>query len=504
MNRLKPSSRITSSRISNTTVIFLFAAPIVVIVYLSYIFNPAHIDNFFMYIIQLIADAISITVLLSLWLTILMDVIITQHHRAHEDNSESYAFEKEPTIDVFITVAGEPIEIVRETAIAAVNMHYPHNTFLLDDGHSSEIKKLAEELNATYTTRKDNLFAKSGNLNNGLKYSKSDFFAIFDADQVPALDFIEKLLPYMADPKLAMVQSPQSYRNIDKFIASGTAQAQEIFYKYVCPAKNISNSAFCVGTNMIFRRVAIDEIGGIAQIGHSEDVWTSLLLHEKGWKTLFVNEILAQGKAPETISSYFKQQLRWAKGGMSMLFLQNPLFSPTLSLDQKIQYFSSNFYYLVGFSMLAYLISPLAYLLFGIKAIQTESGLVWLIHYLPYFGLYYSLSWLLLGKIYISTLATALASFYPYILAFFSIVFGTKLQWTATTSRGSSKISIMKWIWPHVFFIILTVFSFIVGWYNPSANFWATLYNTGWAGVNMYLLIIFVLAEYRESQKIQA
>jgi len=77
---------------------------------------------------------------------------------------------------------------------------------------------------------------------------------------------------------------------------------------------------------MIFRRSAIDEIGGIAR-DNSEDIWTSYQLHEHGWHTVFINEVLAVGVAPATIAAYFKQQRRWAKGGLSMLFTKNPLRS---------------------------------------------------------------------------------------------------------------------------------------------------------------------------------
>ncbi len=498
MSILKKPASITPSPLSSTVILFLLAAPIVVLLYASFVFNPFNADNLILYVIQVIADSISIIVLMSLWLTILMDVLVAHHHRIHKPMQPEALFLHEPTIDVMITVAGEPIEILRETFDGVSKMDHPHKTFVLDDGKSAEVAALAREHGFYYVNRDTKNFAKAGNLNHGLRYSTGEFFAIFDADQVPQPDFLTTLLPYMLDPKIGMVQSPQHFTNTQYFIASGTAQAQEIFYSHICPAKNISNSAFCVGTNVLFRRAAVDGIGGIAQVGHSEDIWTSFLLHEAGWKTIFVNKILASGKAPITISAFFKQQLRWSKGGLSMLLLHNPLFSESLTIDQKLQYFSSNFFYLVGFSIFAYLLFPLLYLLFDVKSLHTESGIIWLLHYLPYFFLYYSLTWLLLGKIKISTLATALGSFYPYILAFISVIFGTKIKWTATTSAKSKSMVLIQWIWPHVFLIILTLFAFVIGWYKP-VNFWTTVYNTIWAGVNLYLLFVFITAEKRKA-----
>lgn len=492
----KHLGRITSSRLHNTTIVFLFAAPIVVILYGSFVFNPGNADNFFLWGIQILADVIAMAALLGLWLTILLDVVVEKHHRYHNVEENNFLAIGKPTIDIFVTVAGEAVSIIEKTLSAAMKMEYPHKTFVLDDGKSKKVESLANKLGVLYVTRANRLHAKAGNMNNGLQFSKSDFFAILDADQVPKKDFIIKLLPHMKNKRLAMVQSPQFFINTDKFIAAGTAQAQEVFYKYVCPAKNISNSAFCVGTNVIFRRKAIDDIGGIA-LNNSEDIWTSFLLHEKKWQTIFVNEVLALGEAPSTIIPYFKQQRRWAKGGIGMLLQHNPLRSEKLTLDQRLQYVMSNMYFLVGFSILAYISFPIIYLLFGLKPLDTEAGWFWLLHYLPYFALYYTLTWLLLGRLSIATIAVALSSFYPYLLGFISVIFDTEQNWTATTSQKTKTDVLMKWIWPHVFIIIITLFSFVVGWYNPY-NFWTTLFNTVWAGFNMYLLFIFITGERRK------
>jgi len=490
---------ITAKRIPITAILFLFIAPLIVFFYASFVFNPANMGNPVLYVFQVGADLIAMSVMLSLWLTIFMDVFVAKHHRIHVQHQDQF-MDAQPTIDVFITAAGEPDELIEATVRAAVNMSYRHNTFLLDDGQSAYLKKFSAERGVYYVVRKDHQFAKSGNINHGLKLSSADFFAIFDADQVPKKDFIVKLLPYMAREQLAMVQSPQHFHNTHQFIAMGTAQAQDVFYKYLCPAKNISNSAFCVGTNMIFRRSAIDEVGGIAQVGHSEDIWTSRLLHEKKWKTIFVNEVLADGVAPANITAFFKQQLRWAKGGLSMLFLNNPLTSKNLTLDQRIQYFTANMFYLVGFSILIYISFPILYLLFGISPLNSPSSITWLAHYLPYFALYYSLSWLLLGRIEIATISTSIASFWPYVLACFTIVFNTNLTWTATTTKKNKNQVIMGWIWPHIFIIIITILALIVGWFELK-NFYDTLITSIWAIWNMYLLILFVTGEKRVLEK---
>jgi cellulose synthase (UDP-forming) len=85
-------------------------------------------------------------------------------------------------VDIFIPTYNESPEIVRLTALAAKNIRYPHHTWILDDGNRIEIKKLADELECKYLSRKDNKHAKAGNLNNALKHSDAEFIAMFDAD----------------------------------------------------------------------------------------------------------------------------------------------------------------------------------------------------------------------------------------------------------------------------------------------------------------------------------
>lgn len=487
----KSTSSIFASRVPTVTFIFLAIAPLTIVWYGVFIFNFNNADNLFLYIIQIGADGIAMMVLLGLWMTILIDVIIERHHRVHEEQNFSFLDDEQPTIDIFITVYGEPIKIVERTARAASFMKYASNIYLLDDGGSNKVRDLAKKLGLKYIHRKDNLHAKAGNINNALKHSKADFFAILDADHVPKKNFVTTLLPYMANKELAMVQSPQHFSNTHDFIASGTAQAQEVFYRYICPAKNVSNAAFSVGTNVIFRRSAIDDIGGIA-LNNSEDIWTTFLLHKAGWKTIFVNKVLAEGVAPNTVISFFKQQRRWAKGGIDILFNESPLNTKELDLDQRIQYFISSTFFLVGIPIIIYITMPIVYLLFGEKPLMIRDGVVWLLHYLPYFILYFTLTWLLLGqKMRVSTMSTALASFYPYLMALFSVFFDTEQKWVATTSRKSNIDPIMKWIWPHVFLLVLLVLSLIVGWYNP-IEFWATFFNSVWVLLNIFLLVTFL------------
>lgn len=479
-------------RLSNAALVFLILAPVIIFNYLTFILNPDNAGNGLAYTMQLIADFFSIVTVSGLWVTILLDTLIPAHQQRNFAKAREWLVKDKPTIDIFIPCAGEPVELIEATLSAAVALPYPHGTIVLDDGKSDEVKALAARYGAKYVRRPVNKFAKSGNINYGLRSSTAEFFAILDADFIPKPQFITALLGYMVSPDLAFVQSPQSYSNTDNFIARGTASAQEIFYRYVMPAKNSSESAFCVGTNVIFRRAAINEIGGMFELDHSEDIWTSLTLHEKGWHSLYVSQVLAVGQAPDNIISYFKQQKRWAQGGFTIFFHRNPLLSSKLSTDQKVQYAYSALFYFVGISVMIYLLLPLVYLFFGLTPIRVTASFTWAYYYVPYLVIFYALPVLLIGKLSLAAVATSLATFSAYVEAFLDTIFANRYEWITTSSKGAKSGGILPFIWPHLLVISLSVAGATIGWFAVN-DVVITAINSFWALTNAFLLSVFLI-----------
>jgi cellulose synthase (UDP-forming) len=482
-----------TERIHNTALLFIILAPLAIIYYGLYVFSPQNSGNIWLYLFQIFADGIAILNISALWLTILLDLIQSDHNKRTILYHPNWIKKPIKKIDVLIPATNEPIDIIENTLKHAVDMEYSHRVFILNDGNSEEVKDLAKRYKVTYIQRAphERTYAKSGNLNHGLKFSDAEFFAVFDSDHVPKKTFLTELLPLFENERVALVQTPQHYTNTDNFIASGTAQAQEIFYKYVQPAKNSYNSSFCVGTNMIYRRSAIDSIGGIALRDHSEDVWTTIQLHEKGYESVFYNKVLAEGRAPSTIQSFFRQQTRWARGGFSLFFTHNPLFQSSLTLDQRLQYFFSNIHYFTCFSIVIYLLMPIMYLLLNIHPMDVIHSHDWIYHYFPYFIIVYFLPLLLLRSFRLSTISTSIASFAPYLKAFFSIIFKNRYTWIPTEIRSKKTPLIMSDIWPHMLLIFLSVFSLFVGWYNVY-DFPTTAICSIWTLVNSFYLVIFI------------
>lgn len=286
-----------------------------------------------------------------------------------------------PKVDVYITVAGEPVEIVEETARAALAMEYPSfSVFLLNDGRVAskdnwqDIEDLASRLGIDCITRIVPGGAKAGNINNALAQTAAPFITVFDADHVPHPDFLIKMMGHFADTKIGFVQSPQYYKNYDENPVTLAAwEQQTLFFGPICKGKNRLHAQFMCGTNMVIRREALDQVGGMCTTNIAEDFVTSLFIHEKGWDSAYVPEVLAEGLAPEDFLTYYKQQFRWARGSLEVTLRYNPLFRRGLRFSQRIQYLASASYYLSGVVVLINILFPLVFFVTGQVPLQIST-----------------------------------------------------------------------------------------------------------------------------------
>jgi len=276
-------------------------------------------------------------------------------------------------IDVFIPTYKEPINVIRNTLKAALEITYPHKTIILDDGAREDVKKLALSLGAEYHSRPDHLNAKAGNLNYGFGKSNAEYVLVLDADHIAMPHIIDEMIGYFDDnEKIAMVQTPQDYYNTDAFQYMNAKNGalwhdQSFFYNLCLPSADHINAVSCVGTGVIYRRAALDDIGLIPTTSVTEDIHTSLKLHKKGYDTVYINEPLAYGIAAADIKEYYKTRHRWAHGNIHAILHENTLFSSELTWRQKLSYLSLSLIYLEGWQQLLFFLIPIGSLVFGLK-----------------------------------------------------------------------------------------------------------------------------------------
>ena len=293
------------------------------------------------------------------------------------------------TVDVFVATYNEPVELLRDTLVCAVGMRYPHRTFVLDDGARAEVEALAREIGCEYIARTDRTGAKAGNLNNALGKTDGEFVVTLDADHVPAPDLIDRMIGAFADADVGVVQANQDFYNLDSFQHDtdwrrrDAWQQQELFFNVIQPGKDAFNAAFYCGSPAMLRRSALENVRGFAHETITEDMHTSLRMHKLGLRSVYLNESVARGLAPQTFGGYVTQWLRWGEGALQVFRAENPLFSRGLTLGQRLCYFASTFFYLTAWQKLVFLVMPALCLLSGVFPLRTDAR-SYAIFFLPY------------------------------------------------------------------------------------------------------------------------
>ncbi len=454
----KTSHEIISQRTTVSRVV-LVAFSLISLVYLGWWFDFSNSGNIFLYSILVLGEIYHV------WQA--LGYIYTIWDQQEVKSPELTEF---PRVDVFITVVNEPMNIMRRTIEAAIAMDYPNfRVLILNDGyvggakHWKEIADLAKEYDIDVITRRVPGGFKAGNVNNGLSLTEAPLFALFDADHVPHKDFLKKTVGFFTDPKMAIIQTPQYYENKDdSFLTTAAWEQQELFFGPICRGKNRMNATFWCGTNAVIRREALAQVGGVPENNIAEDFIASMFIHEKGWKTLFLPEILAQGLAPHNLQEYAKQQFRWARGSLEIIFKYNPLFRRGLTFAQKMQYLYSAGYYLNGLVVLLDALIPVVVLMTGLKPVN-ETSTNFIAFFFPFMFLtMYILMASTDHTVTFRALQLSISSFYVFIKAMFSTIFGIKVKFEVTSKEARSG-NFIKLAMPHFTYIAISIVAIVVG-----------------------------------------
>jgi len=280
--------------------------------------------------------------------------------------SEHRPPKREWTVDVLTTACpGEPRGMILRTLLAMKAIRYPHTDYLCDEGNDPVLREACEALGIRHVTRTIKKDAKAGNINNALDQASGEIAVVLDPDHEPSPYLLDRVLGHFEDPRVGFVQSVQAYRNqSDSLVADGAAKQTYLFYGPVMIGMNAYGTTQAIGANCVFRRAALDSIGGHAA-GLSEDMHTTMRLYASGWRSVYVPEILTRGLVPSTLSAYCKQQLKWACGSLELLLHEYPKLVRGMTWWQRLHYFVAPLYFLRGVFGAVDIAIPIACLLVG-------------------------------------------------------------------------------------------------------------------------------------------
>ena len=435
------------------------------------------------------------------------------NHSAEADRHERVlrASPSLPTVDVFVPTYSENAEILERTIRAALALDYPRDRlkiWLLDDGKRPWLPDLCARYGVGCVVRPTNEHGKAGNLNYALPRTSGDYLLVIDADFELHPSFLYRTLGFLLFREdVGLVQTPQHFRNPDPVqynLLGGRAWTEEqyFFMTMAQSARDAYGNAFCVGSGWVVPRARLAELGGFPQASICEDLEISYVLKARGWRTLFLNEPLAVGLAPESVPEYIKQRARWCSGTIQHAYLKSgPFRAKGLSLRDRLFYLEPILYWFTYPFIVLLLLAPAVFWLTGVSAIPGAGEGAYLVLLPRFIATWVVVYWLSEGRVIppISAVQRALGAFHFTAALAKAVVrpFGRPFQ---VTVKGQARDRVViRWaiLRPFAVLAVLILAGMtmnLTGWYEVITVNELSSFDVAWSAYALVLLALCMLA----------
>lgn len=410
---------------------FAFAAVLLGTIYLVWLlFVVNGVSGFLFFILELLVFLLFVIFCINHW------------NRKYQLSGGSYSLRT--VVDVFIPTKNEPLEMIEKTVAAASTLYHPNTRlYLIDDGNRESVKVYAESLGITYLVRenyKEKQY-KAAALNHALQKSYGQYILVLDADQVVQPTIIDSLLGHFKDADVAYVSTRQNFD-----VEEDDFNHDHLFYEYMQAGKNEASMGISCGSGVIYRREALEKIGGFQEWNIVEDLYTSYVFICEGYKSVYVNQSFTLGIAPTDLPTIYKQRGTWAADTLRLFLWKMPLFNKKLTWKQRLHYYEMGYIYLVSA-----LVVPAIYFLnfyslfFNVHIVN--AGIAYLLLKIPSF--YCILR--VYNELGQGTSSSRMwASLFPvYLKSFIDACLYRKPLYTVTKKISVRSVN-LGYIWPHI------------------------------------------------------
>lgn len=260
-----------------------------------------------------------------------------------------------PMVSIHLPIYSEPASVVIETLNALRALDYPRYEVIVIDNNTKDealwrpVEARCKELGDAFRFyHVENLpGAKAGALNYILPKTapEAEVVAVIDADYQVRPNFLKDLVPYFYDSHVALVQTPQDYRdyNRESYLAT-CLDEYRVFFSIVTPSMFEYNAASFLGTMGLIRKSVLTDIKKWSEWCVTEDTELGVRIHQNKMKTIFIDKTYGRGLMPYEFQDYKKQRRRWAFGNIQIILrnffalLPIPGLDKRLTIQQKISY----------------------------------------------------------------------------------------------------------------------------------------------------------------------
>ncbi len=415
-----------------------------------------------------------------------------------------------PSVDVLIPTYSENAKILERTIRAATALDYPADRlriWLLDDGKRPWLPELCARFGVDCVVRPSNEHGKAGNLNYAFPRTSGEYLLVIDADFELQPSFLYRTLGFlMFRTNVGLVQTPQHFRNPDPVqynLCGGQAWTEEqyFFMTMTQSARDAYENAFCVGSGWLVPRARLAELGGFPQSSICEDLEISYVLKGRGWRTLFLNEPLAIGLAPESVPEYIKQRARWCSGTIQHAYLKTgPFLGRGLTLRDRLFYFEAILYWFTYPFTILLLLAPAVFWFTGASAIPGAGEGAYVVLLPRFIATWIVLYWLSEGRVVppISAVQRALGAFHFTAALAKAVVrpFGRPFQVTAKGQARDRVVIQWSFVRPFALLagtILLGMALNLTGYYELVTVNALTTFDVVWSAYTLVLLTLCML-----------
>jgi cellulose synthase/poly-beta-1,6-N-acetylglucosamine synthase-like glycosyltransferase len=281
-----------------------------------------------------------------------LTIVRYRRHRNKLEAPPAKLYAKLPRVTIQLPLYNERY-VVERLLESVARIRYPRELLqiqVLDDS-TDETHAITERLVGEYRAggvpveyhhRTNRTGFKAGALEDGLRSAIGELVAIFDADFVPAEDFLEKTVHYFTDPEIGMVQTRWTYLNRGYSLLT-EVQAMMLDGHFVLEHTARCGSGLFFnfnGTAGVLRRQMIEDAGGWQHDTLTEDSDLSYRAQLRGWKFRYLPHVESPSELPIETYAFQVQQARWAKGLTQVaLKLLPAILRAPISRREKVEAF---------------------------------------------------------------------------------------------------------------------------------------------------------------------
>lgn len=283
--------------------------------------------------------SVTVGILLALGALGVFIVLLTEAHElaeavwTHKRRREFLPVEGDshyrPKVSIHVPCYNEPPEMVKQTLDALAALDYPDYEVLIIDNNTKDpavwepVRDYCETLGPRFKFFHVAPLAgfKGGALNYLIPHTAKDaeVIAVIDSDYCVSPNWLKHMVPHFADPKIAVVQSPQDYRDQNESTFKKLCYAEyKGFFHIGMVTRNDRDAIIQHGTMTMTRRSVLEELGW-ADWCICEDAELGLRVFEKGLSAAYYHDSYGKGLMPDTFIDFKKQRFRWAYGAIQII-----------------------------------------------------------------------------------------------------------------------------------------------------------------------------------------